>query len=349
MSKPIVRITCFALWPFLPAAMLFAAWANLHGSFPVGLLWLGTAVFGRAWDLLRRSRKLAAIGRDGQVRRLIGASIAAALGACLNPYHVRIYPAIWSISENPNITDLVEWQPLTLHMRQGRAALAAVVFLLIALKLSPRRIRGAEWLALLVFGWLAVRTSRMIVWWAPLAGYTFAVHAAAVGRRFAAPRFAAHLKCAVSPWFVLAIVSVAVMLSPLGMQFLGRLPADDARRGLSPFTPVTAADHLREHPPAGVVLSTFDWGDYLLWAGGVEGKVLAASHVHLIPPGVWRDYRRALRVEPGWEQVPDRYGVSTAVLDRNRNAALRQRLERIGGWRIEFEDQQAVVLVRAHQ
>lgn len=47
-----------ANWIAIP--LLFAAWANLHGSFPIGLGLLASFAAGRAIDVARRSRKIVA-------------------------------------------------------------------------------------------------------------------------------------------------------------------------------------------------------------------------------------------------------------------------------------------------
>lgn len=344
-------------WLIVP--VLFAAWSNLHGSFPAGLLWLGLTWIGRGWDVFRRSRRLRLVWFDRGWRALFWLTVLCAAAVTVNPYHVWIYSAVWSVASHPNVADMIEWQPLSAQMQQVRAAAVALLLLLVVMALSPRRIRGREWLGLLVFGYLAVRTSRVIVWWAPLAGYSLAVHGAAVWRRWRAgrederppwPAFVGtmSMKCAganLHPGWIAALVVLATAVSPLGMQHLTR-GERDPRRGLSPDTPVTAAAHLREQPPEGLIFNTFEWGDYLLWAGPPRVQVFVASHVHLIPAAVWQDYLRTIRANAGWDDVLDRYKVGVVVLDRARHAALRHRLVRHREWRVSFEDRQAVVFVR---
>ena len=53
----------------LATALLFAAWANLHGSFLIGLVLLAAFILGRAIDLLRRTGRLRAVREDRRLRR----------------------------------------------------------------------------------------------------------------------------------------------------------------------------------------------------------------------------------------------------------------------------------------
>ena len=70
-------------WVLVPA--LFALWANLHGSFPVGLALLGCFVVGRAADVRRRSWHLGVVFRDQRLRRSFLLFELAAVAVLLNP------------------------------------------------------------------------------------------------------------------------------------------------------------------------------------------------------------------------------------------------------------------------
>ena len=67
-------------------------------------------------------------------------------------------------------------------MKQGQAAAVAALALIVAYRMSPRRVRTTEVLLLVGLGASALWTSRMIVWWAPVAVYCLVLHAAAALR-----------------------------------------------------------------------------------------------------------------------------------------------------------------------
>src|SRR5690606_22502205 len=117
------------------------------------------------------------------IRRLAALCGLAALAVLLNPYGVRLYEGVLTISGNPNLQPLVEWQPLTLRMSQGRAAAAAVLALMFAYRLSPRRVSTTEVLRLRGRGGGARWWSRLLYWWAPVAAWYLALPSAAIVAR----------------------------------------------------------------------------------------------------------------------------------------------------------------------
>jgi hypothetical protein len=97
-------------WVAIPATL--AVWANLHGSFIVGLVLLGCAVLGRGIDVWRRTGRVSRIFRDRHARRLLLTTELAAAATLLNPYGLRLYAEVLSFSGNLNLQDLIEWNSL---------------------------------------------------------------------------------------------------------------------------------------------------------------------------------------------------------------------------------------------
>jgi hypothetical protein len=350
-QRPLSR--SFAL-PLL-VLLLFAAWANLHGSFLVGLALLAALTVGRAGDVLRRTGALRAVASDGRVRRGMIFLILAAAGTTLNPYGWRIYPAAWQLSSNANLADLVEWKPLALWMAQGRVALAVSIALIGLYLLTPRRISTTELLLLGGLGAATLATSRMIVWWGPIAAYYASLHAAAVWRHW---RCSESVGWASAPlqrtWptlpealFGLVAASVAIACTPLAAA-LARGKNVDPHLSLSAQTPIDATDVLSARRPQGQVFNTLEWGDYLLWAGPPGLDVFVASHVHLVPQPVWQDYLRVITLESGWQAILERYRVNTAILDVDQHAALADALREDPAWSIAYDDEGALIVVRRH-
>ena len=169
-------------WIVVP--ILLAIWANLHGSFVVGLAMLAAFAAGRGADVVRRTAKWQAACRDGKFRTLSILILAAGLAVLLNPNGWTIFRDVWETATNPNLADLVEWRPLDIQMRQGQAAAVVALGLIVLYRLTPRRVATSEFLLLIGLGTAALRSSRMIVWWAPVASYFLAIHAAAIWKRF---------------------------------------------------------------------------------------------------------------------------------------------------------------------
>ena len=116
-------------WIVVP--LLFALWANLHGSFAVGLALLAALAAGRGIDVVRRTGTCLAVSRDRKFRTLTMLIPASALAVFVNPYGWTILRGVWETANNPNLADLVEWRPLDILMRQGQAAAAIALVLIV--------------------------------------------------------------------------------------------------------------------------------------------------------------------------------------------------------------------------
>jgi hypothetical protein len=328
----------------LAVAGLFAAWANLHGSFLIGLALLATFTCGRSADVLRRTGRPLALLSDLRVRRGVLLFVVAIVAVMLNPYGWRIYAAAWNLSSNANLADLVEWKPLGLWMWQARAFLAVSICLFGVYLATPRRISATELLLLLGLGAATLAASRMIVWWGPLAAYYASLHAAAIWKRGRRTRQQSPVTRPIPAIVTIAVIAAAFASTPLAAVLRGS--QSHLNQSLSPRTPIAATDFLRENPPCGQTLNTLEWGDYLLWAGPPGIEVFVASHVHLVPQPVWQDYLRVITLEIGWQQILERYRVDTVILDTDQHAALADALREDHGWSVLYEDDQALVIGR---
>lgn len=332
-------------WLVIPA--LLALWANLHGSFVVGLALLACATAGRAIDVWRRTGRPSAMTRDAHARRLFLTTELAAVAVLLNPYGLRLYAEVLSFSSNPNLQSLIEWDPLNFRTLQGELAAVAALALVVAYRLSPRRVPAGEALVLVGLGAAALWSARFLVWWTPLAAACFAIHASAAWRRFhpltgpAAPLVRTGKWTAIT--FGLAWIFIA--WTPFGMHVLHGKSAD-FQKSVSKDTPIAAVEWLVEHPPEGQIFNSYEWGDYLVWAGPQGLKVFVTSQAHLVPREVWRDYLTVINLGSGWDEVLDRYGIDTIVVDQADRTSLISKLKEDSRWKRSYEDGLAAIFTR---
>jgi hypothetical protein len=318
-------------WVVVPVT--FAFWANLHSSFMVGLGLLGCFCLGRAIDVLRRTGSLRAALSDVRAKRLFLLSELAATAVLVNPYTVRLYVESWRISRNENLEDLTEWYPLTFRDSQGQLFVAAAVLLAIVYRLSPRRVRTWELMTLVGFGLATMWSTRMIVWWAPVAALTLAQHTFAIWRAWSHSPLVPAAAPRTGKWtFVtLGLVWIFFMISPFGIAVIHGKHSDTSR-SLSSFTPRFAVEYLTKHPPQGPVFNTYEWGDYLQWAGPKGIQLFVNSHAHLIPRDVWLAYMQVIEQRSGWEETLDRYGINTIVVDLANRESLIKKLKEDDKW-----------------
>jgi len=339
-------------WYWFAVPALFVVWANLHGSFVCGLLLIVLLAVGTAIDAGRRLKESAGVFRFKPVVRLLLLLELAAAAALVNPYGIGIYAETLSFANNPNLADLVEWDPLNVRMPHGLATAAVVALLMLAYRMSSRRVRLSEGLVLFAFGLLALWHSRMLVWWSIPAAYYLGLHVGAI--------WTMHDKSVPRPlrrsgrWTVVTVgvAWICFAYTPLGLVLLhGRAPAgpeadQQFRRGVSQQTPVAAVAYLGEKRLPGPLFNTYEWGDYVQWAGIAGLPAFVNSHAHLIPADVWGDYMQISHAGEGWEFGLDQYGINTVLIDQRVRGPLIASLKRNSRWRLEYEDSVAAIFVR---
>ncbi|MCP4509050.1 MAG: hypothetical protein GY826_21970 [Fuerstiella sp.] len=334
-------------WIALP--LIFAVWANCHGSFAMGLLLMGLFVVGRVIDVLFRTRSLTKAVRNRKTIRLLLMTQLCAAAALLNPGGLAIYHEVIRVGSHPNITTMYEWDPLTLRMKQGQMTAAAAVLLLLALRASPRRLRATEMLPLLVTGGMALWSGRMLNWFAPVCAVVICVHAAAAWRSMQNIRRPALLCRRTGLWTVvsLGLCWIFFGFTSLGLQTLhGRTP--ELRRVLSRDTPIEPLEYLSslDEVPPGVAFMPAEWAGFLTRFGPNELKPMVNLHVHVIPEQVWSDYVRLIDGPADWDGLLDRYGINFVIADKLRNARLVQNLRESEDYETQYEDAQAAVFAR---
>lgn len=332
-------------WITIP--VLFLAWTNLHGSFLVGIGLMVAFVLGRAIDVLRRGSSWAALTHDGQLRRLVLLTELAVAMTFVNPYGPLLYREVLAISSNSNLQSLTEWQPLEIRTWTTGTLLGLLALLAVLYRITPRRVAAWEPLVLIGLGISSFWSARMLCWFAPVAAYLAVLHAQAAWRAYRH----ADLIPAPSPraglWTVvtLGLAWICFGYSPLGMRMIhGQQPKPE--RAVSPYTPLGAVDYLRKHPPTGQVFNVYEWGDFLQWAGPEGIKIFVNSHAHEVPREVWQHYLTVIQLGSGWQEILDRYGVNTVIVDRAVREQLIKSLKDDDKWSVGYEDHVATVFVR---
>ncbi len=329
--------------------LLFAVWANLHGSFALGLFLLAVSVAGRCGDVLIRSRSLNLSFADPEALRALLLLQLCAAAALLNPSGPAVYTEIFSVSQNPNVESMFEWSPLTLRSANGQWYAVAVLLAAFSLKITPRRIRCGEVLALVGTGLLAAWSARMLNWFAPVAGLVIGVHLTAGLRGL---RTAVRVRTPSEPAVLWSIASVGLLwivvaITPFGKHLLRGTTPDNSRL-LSQQTPVRTVEFLNglENIPRGIAFVPAEWSGYVMNRGPQAVRPLVNLHVHLMPEEIWKDYLRLIRGPSDWSSIMDEYGMNLAIVSKTEQPALVRKIRDSADWKAEYEDRQGVVFVR---
>lgn len=374
------------VWPFgLVIAIVLLAWANLHGSYVVGLAIIGARVLGRTLEVWGRalieSRRdgstspirtaFAAVVRDRAFQFWLVTAELAVAATCVNPYGVDLLINAMLFPANPNLADVLEWKPLPLISIEGIVFAASWVLLVVAARYSRMSFRVHEVIALALLNLAVIKGVRMINWYAVVYAFAVAPHVRDVALRALtwycenwrvndahAPTRGAttseESESLVERLRGRSLVHTAVCglllwwgfaFSPMGNTLLGGEPRSDDRL-YHRWTPHEAGEYLAEHPSRGRVFNPQWWGDWLVREAPDQRYFMTTNAVHLAPRRVWLDYLRVARGGQGWEEVLDRYEVSTVVIQEEVQRQLVERIRKDTDWRLVHDDGLALVFER---
>lgn len=334
-------------WIAMP--LMYALWANIHGSFSIGLMLMGLAGIGRFGDVLAISKSLRVALLDREFHRTVLLTQLCAAAALFNPAGFAIYPEVFNVAGNPNIGSMFEWDALTLRSAQGQSAAAAALLAFMVMKLSPRRMHCGEMLAFVVTGLLAMWSGRMLNWWSPIAGIVIGTHLIASMRKTTAWLRNPQPSKPTGLWTVvnLGLVWILFAFTSFGIQMIhGRVSAAD--KMVSSETPLAAVKFLDSEKklPRGISFIPAEWAGFAMNRGPKSIEPMVNLHVHLIPKQVWSDYIRLINGPSDWMSLMDEYGINMAVVDKDRQPGLTRRIRENSDWTAKYEDHQAVVFLR---
>lgn len=334
-------------WTVFP--LMFALWANIHGSFSMGLFLLGLTALGRFGDVLviSRSAKTALLDRD--LHRTILLTQLCAAAVLLNPSGLGVYPEVFNVAGNANVASMFEWEPLTLRLSHGQTAAAVLLLSIMAIRLSPRRIHCADMLAFVTTGLLAAWSARMLNWWAPVAAIMIGIHLTAGIRKTSPWLRRSEPAKASGLWTVVngGLLWIIFALTPFGMQIVHSRTLD-IKNLVSRETPIATTAFLEtmEDRPSGIVFAPAEWAGYLMNRGPAGLEPMVNLHVHVIPERVWSDYLKLMNGPSDWDGLMDEYGINMAVVNKQRQGPLVRRLKESSDWTASYEDVQGIVFVR---
>jgi len=345
----------FGWGTWIGVPLLFALWANLHGSFIVGFALLGCYTAGRAWEVLWETGDPLRIVRDRAFLRWSGLTELAVLGTLLNPLGIDLLIQTLLFPSHPNLKDIVEWYPLEMVSLEGIPMAASWLLTVVLLRHSKARLTAGDVLLLLVFNAAVCLRVRMVAWYAPVLMLVLAPHLNDVIRQVAQWPMWTEARDAMTPFFTRSwrmsiftafLVWITFAFSPVSRPVLGGKPRLD-RHLYSRDTPLGVTNYLREHPPEGLVAAPQWWGDWLVWKGPPNLQVmLTTNSVHVVPPRVWKDYLAIAGGLDGLDRRLNHYRINTIVVCKQMQSDLRRAIERLSGWETVFEDDVGMVVVR---
>ena len=329
-----------------PLCML--VWVNSHGTFIIGLVFIGLWWGQELWQaILVRIKHEHIIGKN----RIIvpGMMLGVTALACLvNPRGFGIVDYLRTLTSNSVVQNLVtEWAPPTFGSWMGAIFLCGLMACAVLLVVSPKRAGFFQIVTFLVFGLLGLKTSRGIVWFGLVMAPIIAEHLSAIaGRIQPVERRPVNREGSrsLNLFFAIVIISMGVISLPW---FKSSLPLPTVKAGLiSVETPVQATQVLLGKNLPGRVFNAMSFGSYLIWAAYPHYQVFVDSRIELFPEKIWLDYLNISNAEGDWEARLSDYGVNTLILSPNEQYPLIKSIDTSNSWSRVYQDEAASIYTR---
>lgn len=310
------RAPSFALLPVM------TLWANIHGSF---LLGLGLAA-GLALDALVSDDNRAATFRGWS---LFGAGALAA--ALINPHFVQgvLFPV--AMMSAAKLANVAEWQPIDFSQLQPfeLAVLAALYFIVT----RGVRIPPARALIVLLLLHLALQHQRHQIVFALAAPLLLAEP---MSRALSAPVSTISERA----HRLAAFIATAAVVFVIGLAAL-RLFVPVVRSD-SPVAPISALAHVPPALRAQPVLNDYSFGGYLIFAGV---RPFVDSRVELYGDAFLARYEKIIASDPEAVRATLRaYDIRWTILGKHSRAIAV--MDGLRGWNRLYADDYAVVHIR---
>ncbi len=334
--------------------VLTLIWANTHGAFILSILGLLTLSCGDFW------------WRRAHFSSALGVAMGAGAAALVNPRGAALYAYVASLSRNPIGQQWVqewkspgfeEWHSLLFW--GSAAAILASALLAWRRKNQPSEANGLV-LVLAIFGVMAARDQRSIIWFALLFVPVFAGLVAGFLREKSsapAPRGAQWINA----FLLIFLLALPLAFSPhikpnwpWPREFQRRFAPTPALFGSDPqlllenTTPVAPAQWLLAHPPTKRLFTDMVCGSYLTYAGRGHIVPLCDPRIELFPDAFWKDYLQLSSGPANAAAILETRGFSDALLDRDTMPGLVRRLRAAANWRLVAQTGSTVLFRRSN-
>jgi hypothetical protein len=324
--------------------LVMVLWANLHGGWVIGFVWLGVAIaaelIGWAWDRENPAHR-------AHVRFLAIITAFSVVAVAATPHGFSLYP--YPFQTEGSVAQqrlIVEWFSPDFHQVYLRPFEAMVFFVIIGFALKRPALH--EFLLTLFALGLALQSVRNVALFVAVATPVMINSYSAYWKELSAargwkPELPPRRIFAITTAVVLAIITIATVARIAD----GISPAKQQSLDASSY-PIGAADWLAAHPEVGTrMYNQYGWGGYLAnrFYPDPNRKVFIFGEAALMGDPLLNQYEDVQTLRPDWKQVLDEYRVDYVVY--NRGEALSNVLAIDPQWTLVYQDSVAVIYVRA--
>jgi hypothetical protein len=336
LAYPLFAVVFWVLWHWhhgharslwvLPVASFL--WANMHGSFVLAFVLMGSAL-------------LLGAGNRRQLVLWLCVSLAATF---INPRGLFVWQFVSDMLTSPSDQlYATEWQPPINAGWQMNIFFAWLLLFIPLAAFSPRRLSRLEWIWFLGFGWLALSGIRYVIWFMFIMTVTTGALLTALIKPFIRKPAVARS----NPNLNFSLGGI-LLLIPLTM-----LPGireswwhDSPPPYHQATTPIAATNWLLSHPDLpGPLFAEYTFGSYLTFA--LPSRLLwIDNRFNAYPPEHWDKYQAISSTRPEWESLLEEDGINLLLLSNHTQPILVQVVDASDEWCEQYRDSDAVIFSR---
>ena len=326
---------------FFPLVM--ALWANLHGGWVIGFVWLGVALvaelIGWVWEPSNPAHR-------AHVRFLaiITAVSAVAVLATPHGFSLILYP-FQTVASDAQQRLIVEWFSPDFHQVYLRPFELMVLLLVVGFAL--RRPSVYEVLLSLAGLALALQSVRNLALFVAAATPVLVNSYSEYWKEISKSR-GWKLTLPSQPVFALITAVALLAITLVTVVHIAGETSPSHQQSITATTyPVGAADWLAAHPDVGArMYNQYGWGGYLAYRlyPQPNRRVFIFGEAALMGDDLLNKYEDVQTLRSDWKQILDRCQVDYVVY--NRGAALANVLAAEPAWQLVYQDSVAVIYVR---
>jgi hypothetical protein len=328
------------LW-VIPFVMLL--WANLHGGFAIGFIFLFGSLVGEILgNLLDRDSQ--SVVRWSRLRKVVLVTAVSILAIIVNPYGIQmlVYP-FRTVGIGALQDYIQEWASPNFHQTQTWPFAVLIFATLAAVGLGSRRIDWTDLVLVCGTGLMALMAGRNIAVFAITATPVLSRHLDAWlterGWQVHPMRRARGARLVIN-WILLVMI-LLVGLAKIAVA----LNEKTMREGQEKYLPVEIAAYLDKTPPEGKMFNSYNWGGYLMFAAP-HVPVYVDGRTDLYDDAFLRDYLDITMTHDGWEEALDDIGF--VVIESN--SLLAMTLRRSDAWQEQqFDDGRSSLFTRVDE
>ena len=335
-AYPLFALMLWVLWRWqhgrarlmwtLPVAVLL--WANLHGSFVLAFILMGSALIFGAGD-----RKQLAIW--------LSISLLVTL---INPRGIFVWQFVSDMLSSPSDQLFAtEWRPPVNAGWQMNIFFAWLLLFIPLVAISPRRLSLLEWIWFLGFGWLALTGLRYVIWFMFIMAFLSGGLLSEVLKPF--QREASVDRSNPTFNYVLsALLFILPFMMLPGLRESWWTEAPPAYNAAS--TPIAATDWLAAHPELpGPFFAEYTFSSYLTFA--LPSRLLwIDNRFNAYPPEHWEKYQTISSAEYHWDELLEEDKVNLLMLSLRSQKTLVEAVEDSDQWCEQYRDETAVIFSR---